>query len=477
LIRIHLALDSVMENQRIKKMLLQPHVLVFTSDSGSELLTLLERENCALVILSYQMVLKSEFTVIEAIRKLPDQPEIVVVSPHEDAIERSNLLSLGCFAVLCSQIPDDILQKTLDSLIQRKQRGELKYYQAKQQKKVYFLSDFQSTSGLMNEFLKTVRRIISVDSSLLILGETGVGKERLARSIHCESHRSEGPFIAVNCAALPETLLESELFGHIQGAFTGATQSHRGYFELAHRGTLFLDEIGELSPHLQVKLLRVLQDHVIQRVGSETIIEVDVRIIAATNRNIQQAIENQQFRRDLYYRLGVVTLEIPPLRERREDIPGLVQTFLETYQVKFGREVIHIQPEAHEAMLDYSWPGNIRELINVIERAVLLCNNQTITMADLPQAIHDEYRKDRSQNVAADIPIRCDEVFPRWYDHSWAEVRKNMLKAMEKQYLRELLKMNKGRIGETARKAGLNPRSLYQKMHIHGLSKEDFKDK
>jgi transcriptional regulator with PAS, ATPase and Fis domain len=214
-----------------------------------------------------------------------------------------------------------------------------------------------------------------------------VGKERLARAIHAESRRSKGPFVAVNCAALSESLLESEPFGHEEGAFTGATRSHRGCFEIAHKGVIFLDEIGELPNHLQVKLLRALQDREITRVGSEQSFQVDVRMMAATNRDPREEVKTKRLREDLYYRLNVVTLTIPPLRQRSEDIPDIVASYLPWLRPRVGRDVTSIAPEALEALAHYSWPGNVRELINVIERAMLLCEGEQIRLADLPDTI------------------------------------------------------------------------------------------
>ncbi len=323
----------------------------------------------------------------------------------------------------------------------------------------------------MRNLLDLARRVVPSDSSLLIVGETGVGKEWLARAIHAEGRRGAAPFVAVNCAALPDSLLESELFGHEKGAFTGAARTRRGCFELAHRGTLFLDEIADTSPHLQANLLRVLQEKRIRRLGGELAIEVDVRVMAATNRNLEQAMARDDFRRDLFYRLGVVTLSLPPLRERQEDIPALALAYLERFRLQFGRQISGIGPAAMAALVAYSWPGNVRELINVMERSVLLCQGEEITTSDLPEIIAD--RAGPSAPAATPPAILGDE--DGWPDAKLIDVRREALAWIERRYLEHQLARCSGRIGETAARAGITPRALYNRMRVLGLHKEDFR--
>ena len=308
----------------------------------------------------------------------------------------------------------------------------------------------------------------------LILGETGVGKERLARAIHNEGPRSKAPFITVNCAALPETLLESELFGHEEGAFTGAVRARRGYFELANGGTIFLDEIGEMPLHLQAKLLQVLQDRTLRPIGSEKIVEIDVRVIAATNRDLKEEIKIKRFREDLYYRLSVVSLTIPPLSERRQDIPLLIDSYIDHFCTRFGRPLKKASKDAQAVLVGYEWPGNVRELINVIERALILCSGEEITLLDLPDNIYHGTVATAESTVVAhkdgipNLPLRL------WLNMPWRDARNKMLEDFERRYLEGLLEETGGRIGETARRAGMSPRSLHQKMKHHGLRKEDF---
>ncbi|MEW6307892.1 MAG: sigma 54-interacting transcriptional regulator [Bacillota bacterium] len=242
---------------------------------------------------------------------------------------------------------------------------------------------------------RLIRKVAPTDSTVLVRGESGTGKELVAQAIHAGSARTSSPFVTINCAALPETLLESELFGHARGAFTGAVSAKKGLFEEADGGTLFLDEIGDVSLALQAKLLRVLQEHEFMRIGETKPRQVDVRVIAATNRNLEQTVAAGSFRSELYYRLNVVSISLPALRERREDIPLLARAFLERFRLRTGRSLGGFAPEAMGALCGYDWPGNVRELENALERAVILCEGELIGLADLPEAIAGE---------AADIP-------------------------------------------------------------------------
>jgi DNA-binding NtrC family response regulator len=406
----------------------------------------------------------------EALAELADDrdaPEILVVSDEQDAVERAELLASGAAAVIdtTASIPEirDALEAVATALAERGvARPETGGSRVEPR-----LADFRSRSQRMQSFLDIVERIKSSDSSLLIVGETGVGKEHLARAIHAESPRCGGAFVSVNCAAIPEHLLESELFGHEKGAFTGATRERIGCFREAHGGTIFLDEVGDLPKHLQVKLLAVLQRHEVRPVGSDRALPIDVRVIVATNRDLDADVEAGKFREDLYFRLAVVPLRIPPLRERREDLPDLIGMFMRHFRSSVDREDVNgITPEAMEALLRYSWPGNVRELINVIERATLLCRGLTITRADLPEPLGSLPPPAGSADT---LPL------PRaWDDRPFHEVKKEVLDRFERKYLRHLLDRTGGRIGESAKLAGVAERTLYEKMKRLGLRKEDF---
>ncbi len=320
----------------------------------------------------------------------------------------------------------------------------------------------------MRRLLSVARKTVDSDTSLLVLGETGAGKERLARAIHGEGPRRSGPFFAVNCGALSESLLESELFGHERGAFTGATRMRRGYFELSHGGTIFLDEIGEMPLHLQVKLLRVLDDRRILRVGGEETIDVDVRVMAASNRDLEAEGRAGRFRPDLYFRLAVVTLTVPPLRERREDIPELVDACLT--RIAGGRGFRpEIGPGVMEALVDYPWPGNVRELFNAVEQAALLCDGRRIGIENLPARIAGMGGTPRAPGEAVGA------VAASLTSRPLIAAREAVAAAFEREYLALILTQTEGRIGEAARRAGLSARSFYEMMRRHGLNKQDFK--
>ena len=245
------------------------------------------------------------------------------------------------------------------------------------------------TANAMQEIFTTIRQVASSDYSVLVSGESGTGKELAARAIHAESRRSRGPFVPINCGALPENILESELFGHVRGAFTGAVRDKKGRFELAHKGTLFLDEVGELTPAFQVKLLRVLQEREFERVGGERTVSVDVRIVAATNRDLRQMVNSRDFREDLFYRLCVVPITLPPLRKRLEDLPMLVEHFLGTIRQETGKEILQVSDEALQHLLRHRWPGNVRELINALQFAAVRCQGDAILPHHLPPEVRD----------------------------------------------------------------------------------------
>jgi len=318
-----------------------------------------------------------------------------------------------------------------------------------------FQVDFILTaSGKMEEALNLVGRVAPSQATVLILGESGTGKELFARAIHYAGPRAGKPLVKVNCAALPENLLESELFGHEKGAFTGAVARRVGRFEQADGGSIFLDEIGDLSPALQSKLLRVLQEKEIERVGSNQTIKIDVRVIAATNRNLEEAIRKGAFREDLYYRLNVVTLSLPPLRERKEDIPILLDHFLKKYSRENKNEVASMTKEVRDLLLQYEYPGNVRELENIIERAVVLCRGDTLTIQDLPLNLRESKR---------DIPPEKSRE---------AGNLPETLENLERQLILRALERSGGIQTRAAEGLGINERVLRYKMKKYRIAEK-----
>jgi len=302
-------------------------------------------------------------------------------------------------------------------------------------------------SPKMQKVVDLAQRVAKVDATVLITGESGVGKERIARLVHEESTRAVGPFIAVNCGAISETLLESELFGHKRGAFTGATSDRPGLFEAANRGTLLLDEIGDVSPGMQVKLLRVLQEREIRRIGENNNRPIDVRVLAATNRDLAHGVADDTLRQDLYYRLKVVELHVPSLRDRRDDILPLARLLLREAAVRMARKVSGLTPNAADQLLRYTWPGNVRELENAMERAVALARGSRIDLDDLPEEVRQAFPK----------PVASEEVV-------------QPLSEVEEEYILAVLQLNDGNQTRTAKQLGIGSATLYRKLKKYGLA-------
>jgi transcriptional regulator with PAS, ATPase and Fis domain len=303
----------------------------------------------------------------------------------------------------------------------------------------------------MEEVMGLVARVAPSQATVLIRGESGTGKELIANAIHYASPRSKKPWVKVSCAAIPETLLESELFGHEKGAFTGATHRRIGRFEEADGGSLFLDEIGDLSPSTQVKLLRVLQDKEFQRLGSNLTLKTDVRVVAATHRNLEEAIQKDLFREDLYYRLNVISIALPPLRERREDIPLLIDYFLKKYSEENQKSILDVSREARTLLLRYPYPGNVRELENLVERAVVLCRGELITTQDLPFHLREE----RSESL--------------WESPKKEKSLPESLEVIEKDSILKALHQHQGVQTKAAESLGISERVLRYKMKKYGI--------
>jgi len=316
-------------------------------------------------------------------------------------------------------------------------------------KRKYSFENIIGESGAMQEVFKAVEKVIDSNVTVLIQGESGTGKELIARAIHYHSRtRGNKPFVAVNCSALPESLLESELFGHEKGAFTGAAGRRIGKFELANGGTIFLDEIGLMSPTMQSKILRVLQEREFERVGGNELVRVDVRFISATNRDLEEAVKKGEFREDLYYRIAVFPIKLPPLRERKEDIPALAAFFLKKYSQEEGKQIEGISPDALELLMAYHWPGNVRELENAIERAVVLAASKEIMPSDLPAAVRALGEKRLYES-----------------DHTLA----NWIEKLEEEALRQALLECGGNVSQTAKKLGIGRATIYRKAKKYGL--------
>jgi DNA-binding NtrC family response regulator len=389
----------------------------------------------------------------------PSHLMVIITSPDKkrSAIEA---VKAGAATYLTYPVKPVEVKYTLEKLYKTIQaQGELEYLRDS-----FWQRDFQEAlrtkSSIMMAVYEQIKAVAPTRATVLLTGETGTGKTLLAKIIHQHSGRANKPFISVHCGAIPESLVESELFGHEKGAFTGAIKKKLGKFEIANGGTIFLDEIGTITPSVQIKLLQVLQDEVFQRVGGETNVSVDVRVIAATNVDLKTLVDNGVFRRDLYYRLNVFPIYVPPLRERKEDIPLLVELFLKQLNSYHMKNIKGVVPRVLEALERYDWPGNIRELENVMERAYILEKGDTLSPQSFPREI-----------------MAGHETKPLYIigSSTLKEVRRQAVEEAEKRYIEDLLKLNGGRIDKSAFAAGVTTRQFRKLMRRYGLRKEQFK--
>ena len=362
---------------------------VALAPDGREALQRFRREPFNLVLTDQKMPGLSGLELIEAVRAQNTETPVIVMTAYGTIETAVAAIKAGAADYLTKPLNLDELLHRVEQVRERQrlvgENRELRQALGERHRVEGIIGE----SGRMQDVLSLVRRVAASDATVLVRGESGTGKELIAKAIHHASRRAAAPLVRVNCAALPETLLESELFGHEKGAFTGAVASRKGRFELADGGSLFLDEIGDLPLHLQVKLLRVLQEREFERVGSSRPIPADVRVLAATHRDLEALVRAGAFRDDLYYRINVVTIALPPLRERREDIPRLIDHFLAGFAAKNGKAIQGLTREARDALLRYDYPGNVRELENLIERAVVLTRDDVIGLADLPLSLRE----------------------------------------------------------------------------------------
>jgi two-component system NtrC family response regulator len=357
---------------------------VVAATSGRDAVARFKHEPFDLVLTDQRMPDLSGLDVLHAVRASSPETAVVIMTAYGTIETAVSAVKAGAADYLAKPLNLDELLHRMHQIQDRRrlltENRELRAALAERHRVEGIIGE----SGAMQEVLSVVRRVAPSDATVLIRGESGTGKELIARALHYASPRAARPLVKVNCAALAESLLEAELFGHEKGAFTGAVTARKGRFELADGGSLFLDEIGDLPPHLQVKLLRVLQEREFERVGSSRPIKVDVRLLAATHRNLEALVREGRFRDDLYYRINVVTIQLPPLRERREDLPLLIDHFLRAFADKNGKRIRGLTREARDALLRYDYPGNVRELENLMERAVVLTRDDVIGLTDLP---------------------------------------------------------------------------------------------
>lgn len=440
--------------------------MVETSLSATRAVELMGNEDFDIIISDIKMPRMSGMELLSYVRKnRPDIP-IVMITAYGTIKQAVEALKAGAMDYIVKPFDVEELKIIVAQGLEKKRLKEENLFLKKELKEKYDFENMIGKSKVMQEVYNLIEKVADTDSTVLITGESGTGKEIAARAIHYQGTRRERAFVSINCGALPENLLESELFGHVKGSFTGAVVNKKGMFEVAEKGTLFLDEVGEMSPWTQVKLLRALHDKRIRRVGGTEEVQVDVRIIAASNRDLKKSINQGNFREDLFYRLNVISFEMPPLRKRKEDIPLLVTHFLENYCNKMGRQMKRIVPEVIDVLESYPWPGNVRELENVIERVVAIEERETITKGSLPNEMLQPSEKQDTTPVLQqgfDLNAVMDEI--------------------SSGYVKQALQFSKGNLKETANILGINYRSLRYLVEKHGLknvnreNKDSFEEK
>lgn len=420
-------------------------------EKGREALQLLDSETFDFILSDVIMPEMNGLDLLQALKGKGTEATVIMMSAYGSVDTAVEAMKLGAYDYISKPFKPDEILLTLRKAEEREnlRQENLRLRQAVERD--YAFGNIVGKSPRMMEVFEAIKKISDYKASVLLLGESGTGKELVARSIHFNSSRSREPFVAVNCGAIPETLLESELFGHVRGAFTDAKKEKRGSFEMAHQGTLFLDEVAELSPSAQVKFLRALQDGEVKRLGSESPITVDVRIIAATIRDLPKLAAEGKFREDLYYRLNVLPLQLPPLRERKEDVPLLVDHFIRKYNERHGLGTTGISEEALGRLLEYSWPGNVRELENTVERAMILAKGKKIEVDGLPSEVLME-----KSLWTKDLP---EDEF---------SVRK-ATRALEKELIQRALKKTKGNRTQAARLLEISHPSLLSKMKEYNV--------
>ncbi|MCF8104610.1 MAG: sigma-54 dependent transcriptional regulator [Desulfohalobiaceae bacterium] len=420
------------------------------ADDGSTAIDMVRREPFDLILLDLRMLKVSGLEALTAIKEYNPAIPIIVMTAYASVETAVETLKSGAYDYLTKPLDMDelrlVIGRALDHDRLRKENLQLKESLSSH----FDRQEIIGRSRAMVDLLETVAQVAPSEAIVLISGESGTGKEVVAEALHANSPRKEKPFVKINCAAITETLIESELFGHEKGAFTGAHRKKEGKFRQAHGGSLFLDEISEMSLAMQAKLLRVLQEWKITRVGGEEVIAVDVRLIAATNKNLLEEIEAGRFREDLFYRLNVVTLTIPPLRDRTEDIPLLANHFLKIFSEKNRKELKGFTPRALDLLLRYDWPGNVRELMNVVERGVVLCRGEYLDEEDLPQTLTSQ-----PQAPGETLETTSDGDRP--------------LHEVEQITILKTLEATGGNKSETARRLGITRRTLHQKLKKYGL--------
>ena len=443
--------DEESQLQSMQSFLKRRKHTVFTATNGPDGYAIAQKEPVDLVLTDFRMPEWNGLEVLEKMKELNPAMDVVVITAYGSIEDAVDIMKAGAYDYLTKPIDLTELENLINRIAEKRQLVKENRLLREQLQEKFKFDEIVSQSGEMEEVLNSAARVANSKATVLIRGESGTGKELIARAIHFASPRKEEPFVVVNVAALPENLLESELFGHVKGAFTGATQDREGRFEQADGGTLFIDEVGDIPLTVQVKLLRAIQFGEVERIGGSETMDVNVRIIGATHRNLEEMMKNEEFREDLYYRLNVVSVWIPPLRKRKSDIPVLVDSFIQKYASENEKEVKGITKEALDQLMKYEFNGNVRELENMIERAVVFSRNEFVTQVDLPTSI--------------EVVPEGSLTDPQNLDDSYEE----KLQTFERQMIKEALEQTDGNQSAAARKLGMSERHIRSRMERLGM--------
>ena len=421
---------------------------VAEADDGQSAVEAVHKKPFDLILMDIRMIRVSGLEALVEIKRFNPAIPVVVMTAYASVETAVKALKEGAYDYLTKPLDFDELKIIMDRAMEHSRLQEENLYLRESLASQFDRRNLIGRSGPMTRLMDTVTQVAPSEATVLITGESGTGKEMIAGAIHFNSRRKEGPFVKINCAAITETLLESELFGHEKGAFTGAERRKEGKFRQANGGSIFLDEVSEMSLAMQVKLLRVLQEREIVRVGGEEVIKIDVRVIAATNKELIREIQAGRFREDLYYRLNVVTLHVPPLRERREDIPLIAQHFLTLFAEKNHKNIKGFTPRAMDRLLRYNWPGNVRELMNAVERGVVLSRSEYLDEEEFSLILQDQPR-------SSEPPV--------------PHITAPSLDAVEKETILRALETSGGNKSEAARRLGITRRTLHLKLKKYGM--------
>lgn len=447
--------DDDAHRSMLKTMLRSWGFAVEEAADGDEAVALVREKAFDAVLTDVRMARMDGIHALKAMLEYNPALPVVLMTAFSSVETAVDALRLGAYDYLVKPLDFDLLRETLEQCIERSRHSVENRELRRQLTEAAAGEEIIGRSDALKRMLGFIETVAPTEATVLVTGESGTGKELVARALHAASARADKPLVTVNCAALAETLLESELFGHEKGAFTGADRRREGRFVQANGGTLFLDEIGEMPLQLQAKLLRALQQGEIQRVGSDTPITVDVRVIAATNRDLRQEVQEKRFREDLYFRLNVISIEVPPLRRRGEDIPLLAAYFLQRFAERNRKNIKGFSPQAMDSLLRYPWPGNVRELENAVERAVILCNGDLVTGAELPDNI--AHASPREEGPAQQESLSLAGM---------------ALELVERRAIEDTMRQTGDNKSEAARRLGITRATLHNKLRKYGLEQD-----